>query len=237
MDRLERGEEEMTFDELYNLALTDLRESKTSSDASRVLTRDNALRLCNEAEREACRRSRCLTDRTTPEICQISVVAGTMAYATDSRIIKIKKAWLADGTPLVRKYTADMDCIPNWETHTGTPFAYVADYETGKIALYPNPDASDTLKLYVSRLPLYAIDQTYTVNDVTTTKDSPEINARFHAALVQWMLWGVRSNDDSEAYDPKKAAVNMAMFEAEFGEKRSARQEVYEDSQPYPEWE
>jgi len=47
----------------------------------------------------------------------------------------------------------------------------------------------------------------------------------------------MRSKDDTELYDPRKAALEIAKFDKEFGPKRSALDEIWENSQPLPEYE
>ena len=52
-------------------------------------------RFLNDAQDEACRRARLLTDSSTPEICRIAVIAGTALYTLDPRIIFVRRAKLA----------------------------------------------------------------------------------------------------------------------------------------------
>lgn len=218
----------MTFAQLLSAARVALRDTE-GVDADRKLPTADALLYFNEAEQEACRRSRLLMDRTTPDICSLAVTAGHPVITISPLIVKIRAVSLVSRTtPLTRKYTADMDGqVPGWEAHTGTTDSYVNDYQTGKIRLYRIPAANDTLTLFVQRLPLA---------DITATS-GPEINPRFHPALVQYVIWRMRSIEDTELYDPRKAALAGAEFEREFGPKRSASNETYEDSQPYAEWE
>lgn len=217
----------MTAQEIYDHALWRLRD-EAGADAIKALPQARAITLINEAQNEACRRAHLLRDRTTTAICQIAVVAGTYIYALDSRVIKVHNALLVTSKrQLCRTYIADMDCYDYlWETRTGTPDRYVADYQTGKIALYKNPVVSETLKLDVVRLPL---------TQITALTETPEIPAHLHVKLVPWLLWAVRSLDDTETFDPRKASMSMDEFESEFGPKRSAWAEKYEETQPYPE--
>ncbi len=46
-------------------------------------------RYANEAEVEACRRSELLFDSTTPDVCQIAVVADVATYPLHSKIRRI----------------------------------------------------------------------------------------------------------------------------------------------------
>jgi hypothetical protein len=221
----------MTFNELLTRARRDLREVAPSSDAARLLPSERALELFNEAEAEGARRSRCLVDRTTPGIALLTLTENVGLVALDRRVLKVRKAMLGS-RPLTRITAADMDArYPGWEEQAaGATWAYVPDYETGKIALYPAPDAdsaAQALRLAVVRLPLFAMDE----------DGEPEIPAGSHPALGAYVLAQVFDTDDTELYDPRKAARFEARFEAEFGPKRSALQEAFEASQPFPEYD
>lgn len=217
----------MNFDQLLKAAREDLSDTAGTRDKDHVLNSDLALRLFNEAIHEACRRARLLVDRSTTEICTYAVTAGDPVIALDPRIIKIRRANLASRpTPLTRRYTADMEeRSPGWESHTGSVDSYVADYETGSICLYRIPPQNDTLKLVVVRLPLEDL----------TLQGTPGIPPQYHAALRHYVVAEIRYTDDSELYDPRKAAIAEAKFEKEFGPKRSAQDEVWENSQPFEE--
>lgn len=220
----------MTFEQLLKAAREDLGETAGGTDASYNLTSSIALRLYNEAIHEACRRARLIVDRSTAAICTYTVTAGSPVITLDPRIIKIRRATLVGRTaPLTRRYLVDMeDRGTAWEDETGDTDSYVADYESGKICLYRKPAANGTLKLVVVRLPLL---------DLETEENSPEIQAQYHHALRHYVVAEMRSVDDTELYDPRKAAIAAAKFEAEFGPKRSARDEVWDNSQPFEEYE
>lgn len=214
----------MTFDELLTAAREDLRDTVGSQDSDFALTSSMALRYLREAESEACRRSRLLIDSDTAEICTIPVVAGQAVYVLDDRVIKILSAELAGrSTPLFKKFRSKMPA--GWKDHTGTVQAFVNDYATGKLRLYRIPDEAGTITLTVQRTPLADL----------TDSTSPEIPARYHYALVSYVVSRLRSIEDTEMYDPRKAALAMAEFDKEFGTKRSANSEAYEASQHYSE--
>jgi hypothetical protein len=63
---------------------------------------------------------------------------------------------------------------------------------------------------------------------------NPEIPARYHMSLVNWMLFRAFGKQDAETNDPVKAATAEKEFEAEFGKKSSAIDEKYiEDNYGY----
>lgn len=178
------------------------------------------IEFANDAQLEAARRARLLLDSSTVAVCQIAVVANTALYALDPRVIFVRRARLVGSHPLARKNVQDMDNEQaGWEDATAaTPLAFVTDFETGKLKLYPPPNASSTLALTVVRTPLA---------DMTNEDDTPEIHARFHRSLRFWMMYRAYSKKDADANDPKKAIESMTLFEQEFGKKSSAIDELW----------
>jgi hypothetical protein len=179
--------------------------------------------LINEAQMEACRRARLLKDTTTDAITLVTLSLNQALYTLDPRIIYIRRVQLANRSqPLAFKRTRDMDEeLPGWETHTGSVSAYLTDYNTGKLCLYRKPDANamaqtPTARLTVVRGPLV---------DMAADGDVPEIAPRFHPKLHHYVLGRIYSKQDSETYDPKSAAAEFALFDAEFGPPPSAAEE------------
>ena len=122
--------------------------------------------------------------------------------------------------PLVRRHLADMDLeAPGWEAIAGSVDSYIPDWQTGALRLVRTPTATDTLNLTVVRLPL--------ADMANLTTDSPEIHSRFHRSLRFWMLYRAFSKQDADTADPKRAATNLALFEAEFGAKSAAIEEEW----------
>lgn len=173
-----------------------------------------------DAEYEACRRARLITDQTTTAICQIAVTAGNPSLTLDSRVLFVRRAKI-DGQdqPLRSVDYRDLDeQVPGWEDLEGTPRAFVRNLETGKIRLYRSPDADCTLRLRVVRLPIQRL---------TTKEQTPEIHERFHRSLVQWMLFRAFSKKDTQTQDDQRAATALALFEQEFGQRSSAIEETW----------
>jgi hypothetical protein len=56
---------------------------------------------------------------------------------------------------------------------------------------------------------------------------NPEIPARYHNGLVNWMLYRAFGKQDSETNDPEKSRNSLDKFELEFGKKSSAIDEKY----------
>lgn len=181
---------------------------------------DELIDYANDAEQEACRRARLLVDSSTAAVTQIAVVAGTALYELDERVLFVRRARFAGHLPLLRKNMQDMeDHDPYWQDAAADqPSAFVPDYDTGKLLLWPTPTENDTLYLTVVRAPLA---------DMNDPSDTPEIASRWHRSLRFWMLYRAYGKQDAEANDPKKAATALALFEQEFGQKSSAIDEAW----------
>ncbi len=202
--------------------LRDRYRKRTDDNANPPALDDDELDdAANEAQEEACRRSKLLVDSSTAPICSIAVGIATALYAVDPRVIKILRLKLANRTqPLARKGLRDIDREnPGWETDTGEPTHYIPDFQTGKIRLYPIPVAADTATLTVQRLP---------IADMEADDDEPELDRHLHRKLVSWMAYRGYSKPDTDQTDGNKAAEALAEFESEFGQKASAQEEAWQ---------
>lgn len=188
------------------------------------ITDDRLRQFASQAEREACRRSHLLVDSTSA-FCSVAVPANTPLVELDPLIINVRRCKLSISTYSLSSVRAEeMDRVnPGWESHLGTPTTYVTDYQSGHIRLYPNPQVGSTLTMTVSRLP---------VADMAADADKPEIRREYHEGLVQWMLYRAYSKQDSDLFDPNKAAKALNEFEKEFGKKASARNERWQADRP-----
>lgn len=191
-------------------------------------------RWLNEAEVEACRRARLIVDTQNvsgvDNVCRITLVNGQPFYDLDPRVIYVRRALMAGRTiPLDPMDYRDLDVEqPGWQSRTGQVIGYVRGVDTGKFRPFRIPTTASmtngsTIDLLVVREPLRAMSQ-------DDQDAAPEINPRYHLALLDWVYWRCYSKKDSEAYDPKLAAQHLADFEAEFGtrEKASAMEEEYQ---------
>lgn len=202
--------------DLINITRLEMDDEDANSP---LITNAEHIEFANDAELEACRRGRLIMDSTTTAIVQIAVVANTATYNLDPRVLSIRRAKLTGLLPLKRRNLQDMDSqYAGWDdASASTPSVFMTD-DTGKIRLWPKPNATSTLSMIVVRSPLAEM------NDVT---DTPEIAARFHRSLRFWMMHRAYSKQDSQANDPKKAMESLAMFEQEFGKKSSAIDETW----------
>lgn len=206
----------MTLDEMRILY-----RQRTDDEVAPYAWSDTELdEFANEAQHEACRRSKLLVDSTTQTICEIAVAAGEASYEISPLVIRILRFKLANRTtPLARKSVRDLDREnPGWEADTGEPTHYIPDMDSGKVRLYPTPTAADTATLTVQRLP---------EQDMVDDSDEPEVRSHLHRKLVSWMEHRGYLKPDTDRRDPKRAADALAQFESEFGPPISAKEEAW----------
>lgn len=186
-------------------------------------------RFLNQAVTEAARRARLIEDSETESdvegnpICVFTVSTDDQFIALDSRIIQVKRVKLAskDG-PLPKIHRADLDiAYPGWQdAASGDVVAYCPDFTKGKLYFFSKFDADDTVSLTVIREPLLPM--------ADEDADSPEIAPRYHEALLDWVKYrALKIFDLKEKYDPVKAAEHLDAFEAEFGKRSSAIDEMW----------
>lgn len=202
--------------------------------AGKLWSRKEWIEYANDAQNEACRRARLLVDSTTAAVCSITLVNATATYNLHDSIIFVRRARLllaADSTGLAvlrRCHSADLDRIagPGWQEEVGQPRAYVPDLDNHQLRPYPTPDTNTwKVALTVVRTPLVpSTNETYAMQG---GDDVPEIRARHHIGLVNWMLYRAYSKQDSQAYNQKAAAMFLTDFENEFGKKSSAIDETW----------
>lgn len=175
----------------------------------------------NEAQIEACRRGRFLSDSSYTQ----DISSGTATYTNPSGVIFIRRAKLAsEERPLCFTSYKDMDEIAGWETHTGTPTHIFTDLDTDSYTLYPEPDAVDTLNITGIKEP----------TAITLVSQTPEIYSRFHYGLVDWCLYRAHSVRDADVYSPQKSLEHYGLFEQEYGPRSSAKDEMFQLRQrPY----
>lgn len=201
-----------------------VRQRVKDKDRAHPLWSDGVIgTMLNQAQWEACRRGRLIKDSTSDELCRIDLELNQPLYDIDPRIIFVRRLIMStQSRPLRPRRVRDMDReVPGWESHMGTPAAWIPDYTTGKLRLYRAPDDSaipDYATLTVVRGPL---------EEMTDPGDEPEIHPRFHFKLHHHACAIILSDQDAETYDPEAAARHAAEFTAEFGPPSSATEETW----------
>lgn len=169
----------------------------------------------NEAQIEACRRARILSSGSFA----VSILAETASYDIPEKVIQIRRAKLSiNELPLSFKGLRDMDMdVSGWESHAGTPTDIITDIENNRFTLYPKPVANDTLNLVAVHEPSTIVDD----------DSALEIPARFHYGLVDWVLFRAYSIQDADKLDKEKSTKHFALFSEEFGQRSSAKDEIF----------
>lgn len=175
----------------------------------------NLINWINEAQMEACRRARILSDSTLT----VNVIAGTSAYDLPDETILVRRAKLSlEELPLSFATSRDMDeDVAGWESHTGTPTDIITDMESSRFIIYPTPIVNDTLNMVVIREPM----------PITSTSSILEIPKRFHYGLVDWVLFKAYQVRDADKESRSKSVEHLEEFIREFGERSSAKDEIF----------
>jgi len=197
----------MTYEEMETSVRITLDDN---SSGDRLWTSGELLEYARDAENEACERANLLIDETS-SYTDISINTSTGTFSISNTITDVISAKLALGTePLMETSRKVLDySFSNWAANTATPRSYFKS-ATNKITLYPKPIVADTLNMTVARFPTtpMALD------------GSPEIDARYHPGLLQWILYRAYMKNDSETLNVDKAMDHKAQFIKFFGEKQ-----------------
>jgi hypothetical protein len=197
----------MNFEQIETSARQTLDDA---SSADRLWSQDDILEYARDAENEACERANLIIDNTSA-LTDITVNTSTGTYGLSVTVVTIKSAIMALGTiPLMETTEEVLDnTVPSWRAETGTPRSYIKT-PTNNIVLYPIPIVADTINMTVSRFP----------NIPMLTSGSPEIDARYHAGLLLWIMQRAYMKNDSETLNVDKAKDYEAQFEKYFGPKK-----------------
>lgn len=177
----------MTGSELLSYIRTDiLRDSSVPylwSDA-------NIYRLLSAAERYHAAKTYSIVDNTKT----ITTVIGEPTYALPAGTLAVLSARVSTSGRDMHDYTRKV--IPSHlATATGTPSIFTTDEATGMIRLFSVPDAVYTINLRVARDPAADI----------TSVSSPEIPARYHIDLAEYVAWHCLNNNDVDGQSIKAA--------------------------------
>lgn len=182
------------------------------------------LQHLDEAQMEACLRTRALIDSMTAAVCTIPITAGVSQYALHEAIIVVQRFELRpidttrSWTVLRRTNFDELDeheC--NWRQRRGRPCAVVQDLDQRMLVLAAVPSEDYTLHLTVWRHPLER-QRIMRLGDPTLVR--PE-----HAmALAHWVAYRGFSNMDAETTEPKKMSDHLALFTDTFGERPTVGQ-------------
>jgi hypothetical protein len=180
------------------------------STTDKLWSQVEILEYAQDAENEACERADLIIDDTS-SLTNITVDTSTGTFGIASTIISVRSAMMSLGSePLMETSEEVLDkSVSGWRTASGTPRSYVMT-PTNKLILYPMPSVADTVNMTVSRFP----------NTPMTVDGSPEVDARYHAGLIEWILHRAYMKNDSETLNVGKAKDHKKKFEEFFGLKK-----------------
>jgi hypothetical protein len=178
----------------------------------------------NEAVVEACRRALLIVD-SNASFCTIPTSSGNYQFALDPRIIFIQRVKVASqDIPLWETTLGQLDIYyPGWEgKQSSTPTVFFTDQKPLTLSVYPKFSKTDSIKLTVAREP---------VTPMVALTESPEIPARFHRQLLDWVLYrAINVRDTDIAYGIRQetkwtAQDHLAAFTQSFGERPESADE------------
>lgn len=197
----------MDFSEIEQSVRKTLDDNSTTD---KLWSQDEILEYARDAENEACERQNLIVESSS-SLTSISVNTSTGTYSLSNTVTDVISAKLSLGTePLMRTSRHVLDhSFSNWQANTSTPRSYFTS-GTNKITVYPKPIVADTLNMTVARFP----------NIPMTIDGSPEIDARYHPGLLQWILYRAYMKNDSETLNVGKAKDYEKQFDKFFGPKK-----------------
>jgi hypothetical protein len=197
----------MDFSEIEASVRRTLDDDSTSD---KLWSQTEILEYARDAENEACERADLIVDDSS-SLTNITVDTSTGTFGIASTVISVRSAMMSLGSePLMETSEEVLDkSVSGWRTASGTPRSYVQT-PTNKIILYPMPSVADTVNMTVSRFP----------NIPMTVSGSPEVDKRYHAGLLEWILHRAYMKNDSETLNVGKANDHRKKFEQFFGSKK-----------------
>lgn len=174
---------------------------------------ENVMRYASDAQREAAIRGRLIRDSSTAAIRSLAILAGNTSIALSPLVLDVIRARL-NGVVLpltittVDQMDAD-DCT--WESRASTTPTHLVIEGSApglKGRLWPTPVANVTVLLTVIRLPLV---------DLTDGDETPEIPAKYHERLIDWMERCAYLKKDAETLDKEASEAASSRFASSFG--------------------
>lgn len=168
-----------------------------------------------EAEREATERAGLLEIEDVDTYCSVTIEADKSSYDLNTLVYDVLKVRVSGESNYLERTTReklDRD-NPTWEDDTGTPEKYYLTNGGRTMRVTPTPTGAGTMDLVVMRLP------------VTPMGDSPEIHARHHFRMLDWVYALAYKKRDADTYNPVASAKHEMAFEASFGPRWDATQQ------------
>jgi hypothetical protein len=217
------------LDELRNNILYDRGVSTGAND--KLWSDTTLLRYINEAYRRFARRSYCIWDNITSEVCNVTLVEDQSEYVLHQSVLAVVSAKLSDAVRDIPRTThlvlnGSTICEPMFDAaligslNPGVPQAFTTDetlaedddgtFSALSLRVFPTPDADTDgkiLKLRTVRLP---------VDEITSSNEDmiPEIPLDYHLAMLDWAAYLALRIVDNDAGNTARSDKFAASFEA-----------------------
>lgn len=154
----------------------------------------------DEAQKQFCRDAFGIEDARS---FSITLAPGGEWYALSPQVLKLRGAYDATtGLPIPILSRAEVSANRLlFDGRTGELRALVKDMQKGFLRAYPKSSAAGTVSLEATRL-----------SETVAAGDDLEIDEVHHLSLLTWVKYRAYSKQDTETYDPVKAADYKAMF-------------------------
>lgn len=162
----------------------------------------------NEAVAEAAERAFLIFEAIDPRVSRIMVRPEQYAYDLHPAIVRIDRVSNIDSQVILAPTeVAELSSLNMRGDLSGDPAHYAA--QGGKIMFYPMP-ATQPAHIHIAayRVPM---------DPMAHEQDEPEIEARLHERLIDWMAYRAYSKRDADAYDARRAQNALMTFAANFG--------------------
>lgn len=218
------------LDELRTGILHDVSDQVAGTTPDQLWTSKRLVRYINEAQRRFARRSLVIRDGSTPECCQIQLVAGQTLYPLHTSVIAVLSAlYTGDNTDLARGGHAALGTYRMPDTYFFNP-AGLSNLPPGKVLafstdeqisandygtfnkvtmrVYPKPSAdfAGIVNLRVVRLPIGRFDE-------ENTDAYPEVPEDYHLDMLDWAAYLALRIADNDAGDEDRATAYAKSFE------------------------
>ncbi len=205
------------LDELRGNILRDVSDS-LSAASDKLWTDDTLVRYIDDGYRRFCRRTLLIRDASTPEVTQITLVAGRDRYPLHEDVLSVLTARI-DGREYDLKKTAHDSLAGSADNTAGTaisfdtppaqePRWFAVDEESKSLRVYPNVGADfagKKLKLRVARMPASHLS-------VDALDAELEVNADYHLDILEWAAYRALRNHDTDVENIGKATSHKNRF-------------------------
>lgn len=204
------------LEELRANILRDTSDEVGSTSPGALWDDRTLVRYINDGQVKFAVESCILRDETTPALTQITLVEGQEQYALDPRVVAVYGArqgrYHLSRTTYGALFSARGDLVLSnpvcGAQVNGTPRRFYTDRESGKLGVYPAPDATwadKVLTLRIARKPLKSLVET----DLAAVPELPE---EYHLDILEWSAWRALRNHDVDAENMAKASAHKTRF-------------------------